>query len=80
MFKNKQLTIENYISIEQLSNEVGTLEVIVKDEPKKINTYIGKRLVQAIEDLEHGTLWDMWNYYVTIKRNGLATKITYTIL
>ena len=80
MYDVEQLTIENYMTIEELTKEVSTLEIVFNDGTKRINSYIGYRLVQAIRHLEHGYLWGKWNYFVKVHKNGFTTRIVYTIL
>jgi hypothetical protein len=71
--------IEDMIDFDQLQNRVGILEVIRNNKTLKLNSYIGKRLVEAVKRIEHDMLWDCWTYDISLSENGLVTRITYTV-
>jgi hypothetical protein len=72
--------IEDLISFEQLENTIGVVEVVRYGKTLKLNSYIGKRLVEAVKRIEQDMLWDMWKYDISLSQRGLVIRITYTVV
>jgi hypothetical protein len=79
IIESEKYGIEDLISFEELEERIGVLEVIRFGKTLKLNSYIGKRLVEGIKRIEQDMLWDCWKYDISLSQRGLVTRITYTV-